>query len=183
MEPGTNQDSYVRIIKWACLFIFLTLFMIGVNTLHQAQLQKLTASSALIKQKSLLISQMHDEMLLISRVQLQIFQASNDQEVRERLRHLSELVSDHLVHYHQLKNITDASDIKLLDQFRADFEQWLHFNKNLSAYANVITDPGFINTLNKVDMALSQLDSNSDERRLLITQIKQDNNHSKGLSN
>jgi hypothetical protein len=173
MELTINQDSYTgATIKWACLFIFLTLCAIGINTLHQDQLQKLMASSELLKQKSFLLSQMHDEMLSISHTQLQILHATNEQQVKENLRHLSELVTDHLVHYYQLKNIVDESDAELLMQFRTGFEQWHDFNETLLGYANVIADSGFINTLNMVDLAFSQLDSDADETLLLISQLR-----------
>ncbi len=172
MELTINQDSNIRkIIKWTFLFIFLTLCAMGINTFHQNQLEKLTANSTLINQKSSLIFQMYDEMLLISRMQLQILHASSEQEVKKNLWQLSELVSDHLLHYHQLKIMADESDVELLNQFRIGFGQWHDFNKNLLGYANVIADSGFINTLNKVDMAFSQLDRDASETMLLITSL------------
>ncbi len=173
MRLTINQDSYIETItKWTCLFIFLTLCAIGINTLHQDQLQKLMTSSTLLKQKSFLVSQMHDEMLSISRTQLQILHASNERQVKENLRHLSELVTDHLVHYYQLKNIADETDAELLMQFKIGFEQWHKFNENLLGYANVIADSDFINTLNMVDLAFSQLDIDADETLLLISQLR-----------
>jgi hypothetical protein len=184
MEITIKQDSYIRkIIKWTCLSVLLMLFAIAINTLHQDRLQKLATNAALLGQKSFLVSQMHKEMLSISRTQLQILHASNQQQIKENLWHLSELVSDHLVHYHQLKNIADESDADLLMQFKIGFEQWHYFNKDLLVYANVVSDSGFINTLNKVDLAFSQFDSNSDKKQLLITQLKQDSNNDKSLSN
>lgn len=173
MELTMNQDSYIgTTIKWTCLFILLTLCAIGINTLHQNQLQKLMTSSALLKQKSFLVSQMHNEMLSISHTQLQILHASNEQQVKENLRHLSELVTDHLFHYYQLKNIADESDAELLMRFRIGFDQWHNFNEDLLGYANVVADTGFINTLNMVDLAFSQLDSDADETLLLISQLR-----------
>jgi hypothetical protein len=143
-----------------------------INTFHQDKLKELAINSALFKQKSFLVSQMHSEMLSISRTQLQVLHSSSEQQAKENLWQLSELVSDHLAHYHQLKNITDDSDAELLMRFRFGFEQWHDFNENLLGYANVISDSGFINTLNKVDLAFSQFDSNSDKKQLLITQLK-----------
>lgn len=188
MELTLNKDAHVRtIIKWTCVFIILTLCVMGINNLHQAYVQeikaKANANAILINQKTFLIIQMHKEMLTISRTQLQILHASSEQEVRDHLWRLSELVSDHLVHYHQLKNITDESDSDLLMQFRSGFDQWHGFNKSLLAYANVVADSGFINILNKVDLAFSQLDSDTDERQVLITQLNQSVNNTKGLSN
>jgi hypothetical protein len=173
MELTINRDSYIeKIIKWTCLFIFLTLCGIGIIKLHQEQLQKLAASSALLKQKSYLVSRMHDEMLSISRTQLLILHASHEDQVRTNLKHLAELVSDHLVHYYQLKKIADESDAELLMKFRMGFEKWHNFNEDLLGYANVIADSGFINTLNMVDMAFSQLDQDADEALLLVSQLR-----------
>jgi hypothetical protein len=173
MELTINQDSYIKtIIKWTCLTILLSLCAFGTNTLHQNQLQKLMANADLFSQKTFLISQMHKEMLLISRKQLQILHASSEQEAREILWSLSELVSDHLIHYHQLKNLADEPDIELLNQFKKGFNRWRAFNKNLLDYANVVSDSGFINTLNKVDMAFSQFDSDATETLLLITKLE-----------
>jgi hypothetical protein len=183
MELTINQDSVIKtIIKWTFLFIVLTLCVFGLNTLHQTQLQKLTEKSTLLNQKSFLVSKLHDQMLLISRAQFQILHASSEEEAKQKLWHLSELISEHLVNFHQLKNISDDSDIELLNKYRVSFDQWHEFNKDLLGYANVISDSGFINTLNKVDLAISQFDSDSDDRRLLITQLKESNDK-KGFSN
>lgn len=168
-----NQDSYVgTIIKWTSLFISLVLCATSMNTLRQQELQKLTADMDLLNQKSSLIFQMHQEMLSMSRMQLQILHASNEEEVRKNLKNLSQLISDHLIHYHQLQSITSESDAPILMRFRIAFEQWHGFNRNLLAYANVVSDTGFINTLNKVDLAFPQFDSSSDEKRLLNYPIK-----------
>ncbi len=184
MELTINQDNYVRtIIKWTSLFIFLTLCVVAINTFHQDRLQKLTVDAELLGQKSFLVSKMYNEMLSISQTQLQILHASSEQQVIENLWYLSELVSEHLVHYHQLKEIADESDADLLMRFKIGFDQWYDFNKNLLAYANVVSDSGFINTLNKVDLAFSQFDNNSDEKQLLITQLKQNIDNVRGLSN
>ncbi|MBL1141246.1 MAG: hypothetical protein D8M62_04330 [Proteobacteria bacterium] len=154
------------------MFIFLTLFTVGVNNLHQKQLRKLTVSSELLKQKSLLISKMHNEMLSISRTQFQLLQASNEQQVINELRQLSDLISDHLIHYYQLKAIADESDAELLMRYRIGFEKWHNFNEDLLGYANVVADSGFINTLKKVDLAFSQLDQDDNKKLLLVSQLR-----------
>ncbi len=173
IELTIRQDSYVgTVMKWTSMFIFLLICGIGINTLHQQQMQKLLTSSNQLKQKSFLVSQMHDEMLSMSRTQLQILHASSDQQVKTYLRHLSELVSDHLIHYYQLKKIADDSDANLLMQFKIGFEQWHDFNENLLSYANIVSDSDFINTLKMVDMAFSQLDQDPEKTLLLISQLK-----------
>lgn len=173
MRLTVNQDSNIgAIMKWACLSILLTLCLLGINSLHQQQLQKLIINSELLKQKSFLVSKMHGEMLSISRMQLQILQASNEQQVKKDLRQLSELLADHLLHYYQLKNIADDSDVELLEKYKVGFKQWHDFNEDLLAYAKVISDSGFINTLNMVDLAFSQLDQDTDKTLLLISQLK-----------
>jgi hypothetical protein len=173
MEIRLNQDSYTWItIKWISLFIFLTLCFSGLYKLHQQQLVKLSANSDALNQKSFLVSKMHDEMLSISRMQLQILHASNEQQVKKDLLLLSELVTDHLIHYYQLKNIADESDAELLMRFRLGFDKWQNFNEDLLGYANVIADSGFINTLNMVDLTISQLDQDADKALLLISQLK-----------
>jgi hypothetical protein len=178
MDLMTNEDCTIgTTIKWAGLFILLTLCAINVNSLHQQQLLKLKHNSELLGQKSFLVSKMHDEMLSISRIQLQLLQASSEQQVRSNLLQLSELISGHLIHYYQLKNIADESDAEILAKFKIGFEKWHDFNESLLAYANIVADAGFINTLNKVDLAISQLDEDSDKALLLISQIqKSDNN-------
>lgn len=159
LEMTVNRGSGSRsIVKWTGLFIWWAFFVSAMLTFHQQQLQKLKVDSELLSQKSFLVSQMHDEMLLISRLQLQILHASNHQQVKEKLMRLSDLVSDHLFHYHQLKSIADDSDVDLLNKFKLGFEKWRDFNEDLLIYANSVSDSGFINILNKVDMAISQLD-------------------------
>jgi len=168
-----RQDNYIgTLFKWTCLSLFFMLCAMLINTLHQDQLQKLTVNSDLFKQKSFLISEMYNEMLSISRMQLEILHSSSEQQIRENLWQLSELVSDHLVHYHQLKSITDESDTELLMSYQISFDKWHGFNNDLLDYANIVSDSGFINILNKVDLAFSQLDSDVDEKLLLVTQLK-----------
>jgi len=169
-----KKDSFFDVIKWIGFFIFLFLCVMGINTLHQQQLQNLKTSSLLLKQKSFLVSQMHEEMLSMSRIQLQIFQASDYQQVKDNLQQLSKLVSNHLVHYHQLNNIADESDTDLLMQFRISFEKWHSFNENLLTYGNVVSDSGFIHILNKVDLAFSQIDLNPDDAIQIIAEFRRD---------
>lgn len=181
MEMAIKRGSGTgSIVKWTGLFILWAFFASAILSFHQQQLQKLKADSELLNQKSFLISQMHDEMLLISRLQLQILHASNYQQVKEKLMRLSDLVSDHLLHYHQLKSIADVTDVDLLEQYKLGLDRWYGFNKDLLAYANVVSDSSFINTLNKIDLAFSQFDDDNNEALLLIAQTKQVNN-SKGL--
>ena len=181
MEITINRDSSINaIIKWTGLFVFLTFCASGLISLHQYQSEKLIFESELLKQKSLLVTQMHNEMLLISRTQLELLHASNEQQVKTKLVSLSALIADHLIHYHQLKKIADESDTVLLNKFKLGFEKWQGFNQDLLTYATIISDPGFIYTLNKVDLAISQLDEN--ETQLLITQLK-NNKNTEYLSN
>ena len=125
-------------------------------------------------QKASLISQMHNEMLLITRSHLQIMHASNEKQIKDHLWKLSGLVSDYLIHYHQLEKIVDNTDDGILEKFNTGFEQWHEFNQNLLSYANVVADSDFINTLNMIDLAFSQFDSNTDESLQTIAQLKQD---------
>ncbi len=172
MELMFEQDRYIKtIMKWT-LFIILLLSAITINTLQQQQLKTLVINSKLLKQKSILVSQMHDEMLTISRTQLQIIQASSEQQIKEKLRYLSILINDYLFHYYQFKDMSDESDAELLVQLKSGFEQWHEFNEDLLTYANVIADSGFINTLNMVDFAISQLDIDAGETTLVITQLE-----------
>lgn len=184
MELLYSQDSVIKkFAKWTALCIFITLSVIGLRTFHSYQLQIITSSNMVTIQKSSLITQMHKEMLSITRTQLQILHASNENEVRELLWKLSELVSDYLIHYHHLEGIADSSDTNLLAQFGTGFDRWHNFNKKLIGYANVVADSGFINTLNIVDLAFSQFNSNTDETLQLIAQLKQDVETAEGLSN
>lgn len=184
MEHTFNQDSYTRtVIKWTSLFIFFAVLAISARSIHHHQLQKLSLGSESFNQKASLITKMHSEMLSMTRTQYQILHASDQSEVKQLLWSLSEQVSAYLVHYHQLEGIADDSDTEILMQFRTGFEQWHGFNKNLLGYANVISDSGFISTLNMIDLAFSQFDSNPDEALLLIAQLKQHVDYQEGVSN
>lgn len=134
-------------------------------------------------QKASLITQMHNEMLLITRSHLQIMHANNEKQIKDQLWKLSGLVSDYLIHYHQLEQIVDDSDKKILEQFKTGFEQWHEFNQNLLSYANVVADSDFITTLNMIGLAFSQFESNSSESLQLVAQLKQDISSDKALSN
>lgn len=184
MRSTVNRDNYIgKIMKWTSLFILLTLSVLAINSFHQQQLKKLLVSSQLLEQKSILVYQMHNEMLLMSQTQLMILHASNQDEVRQSLWRLSEQVSDYLLHYHQLEAIADNTDFETLTKFRTGFEQWHSFNKDLLGYANIVSDTNFINTLNMVDLAFSQFESNSDEAALLIAQLKQNFDNKEESSN
>lgn len=133
-------------------------------------------------QKASLITQMHNEMLLITRSQLQIMHASHEKQIKDQLWKLSGLVSGYLIHYHQLEKIADASDAQLLTEFRAGFNQWYKFNRDLLTYTSVISDSGFINTLNMIDLALTQFNSNTVETSQLISHIKYSSDFENGVS-
>lgn len=170
------QDSYFgAIVKWIGFAILLVISAYIINGIHQRQLQELSVSSALLKQKSLLVSKMHGEMLAISRTHLKILNASNEQQVRQDLHNLSQLISDHLLHYHQLQLIADESDVKLLNKFKIGVEKWYDYNENLLAYANVVSDTGFLKTLSMIDLAFSQIDSNPDDAILIVSQLNKSN--------
>ncbi len=184
MRLTVNRDSYIgKMMKWTGLFILLTLCVLAINSFHQQQLKKLLVSSQLLNQKSVLVYQMHNEMLLMSQTQLMILHASNQDEVRQSLWRLSDQVSDYLLHYHKLESIADNTDFETLIKFRTGFEQWHSFNKDLLGYANIVSDTNFINTLNMVDLAFSQFESNSDEAVLLIAQLKQNFDNKEESSN
>ncbi len=134
-------------------------------------------------QKASLITQMHNEMLLITRTHLQIMHASNEKQIKDQLSKLSGLVSDYLIHYHQLEKIVDNSDEGILEQFKTGFEQWHDYNQSLLSYVNVVADSGFIKTLNRIDLAFSQFDSNTDESIQVIAQLRKDINKGKVFSN
>jgi len=134
-------------------------------------------------QKASLITQMHNEMLLITRSHLQLMHASNEKQIKDQLRKLSGLVSDYLVHYHQLEQIVDSSDGQILEQFNTGFEQWHEYNQNILSYANVVADSGFIKTLNRIDLAFSQFNSNTDESIQIIAQLRKDITNGKVFSN
>lgn len=184
MELAYKQDSYLKTIsKWGALAICLYLCAIGIKTIHSYQLNKIITFNMASVQKASLITQMHNEMLLITRSHLQIMHASNEKQIKDHLWKLSGLVSDYLIHYHQLEKIIDNSDDGILEQFNTGFEQWHEFNQNLLRYANVVSDSDFINTLNRIDLAFSQFDSNTDESLQIIAQLRQDINKEKIFSN
>ncbi|GJM05668.1 MAG: hypothetical protein DHS20C09_16640 [marine bacterium B5-7] len=179
MELAYKQGGFLTTFsKWTALIICLYFCAIGLKTFHHNQMHKITTTNTVSLQKASLITQMHNEMLLITRSHLQIMQASNEQQIREQLWRLSGLVSDYLIHYHELEQIIDNSDERVLRQFKTGFTQWYEFNKDLLSYANVVADSGFINTLNMIDLAFSKFDSNSEETLHLIAQLKKssDNN-------
>lgn len=179
-----KQGSYVgAIFKWLCLSVFLMISGISIYTIHQQKLQNLTSNSNVLVQQSFLVSQMHDEMLAISRTQLQILHASNEQQIRKELYKLSELISDHLMHYHQLQLISDESDADLLDQFKVGIEKWYYYNENLLDYANSVSDTGFLKTLSMINLAFSQIDSNPDDAIQIVAQLKQNIKQLNELSN
>ena len=174
MDITTNRNSNTgAVLKWIALFIFLSLCIISMFLFHQSHSKKLISDSELIKQKSFLVTIMHKEMLLISRTQLELLHATNNEQVKSNLSQLTTLISNHLINYYQFKNIADESDAELLSQFKIGFKKWLDLNDKLLVYANSISDVDFINTLNKVDMAISQLDEEKVERLLLISQLEQ----------
>lgn len=184
MELTCKQDSPIKTIsKWTALLICIYLCAISLKTFHSYQLQKIITVNMESVQKASLITQMHNEMLLITRSQLQILNATNEKQIRDQLWTLSGLVSDYLIHYHQLEQIVDSSDERVLEQFKTGFEQWREFNQNLLNYANLVADSGFINTLNMIDLAFSQFQSNTDESLQLIAQSKQDSSENQTLSN
>lgn len=167
-----RKDKYVEVMKWTGLFIVLLLCATAIFSVHQQQLQKLMAETDLLNKKTHLVSKMHDEMLLITSVQLQILHASSEQQVKLKLQYLSELISNHLINYHQLKAIADESDAELLSKFKISFDKWQVYNQDLISYANAVSDSGFINTLNKVNLTFSQLNEEENDTLLLITQLK-----------
>jgi hypothetical protein len=184
MELAYKQDSLLKTIsKWTALAICLYLCAIGLKTFHSYQLHKIISVNMASVQKASLITQMHNEMLLITRSHLQIMHASNEKQIKDQLWKLSGLISDYLIHYHQLEKIVDSSDEGILEQFNTGFEQWHEFNQNLLSYANVVADSDFINTLNMIDLAFSQFESNTDESLQLMAQLKQDISSDKVLSN
>jgi len=184
MESAYKQDGFIKTIsKWTALAVCIYLCASSLNTFHNNQVQKITASNEVMMQKSFLITQMHNEMLSITRMQLQILHASNDKEAKKLLWDLSSLVSDYLIHFHQLEGIAESSDVLLLTEFRAGFDKWYRFNKDLLNYANVVADTGFINTLSMIDLAFSQFDSDTEESLQLIAQLKRDIGYEKVLSN
>jgi hypothetical protein len=181
-ESGFNQNNVRNvIIRWTAMFMLFSLCVFSALSIHQEQLKKLAVNSELLTQKSSLITQLHKDMLSVTKTQYQILHASNQQEVKQRLVTLSGQVSDYLTHYYQFEQISDSSDTLLLIQFKAGFSKWYQYNKELLSYANSVSDSGFINTLNMVDFAFSRLDT--DEAFLIIAQQKQAVDDVKGISN
>ncbi len=175
-ETSKTRDSYA-LLKCIAISIFMMTCLAVIFHLHQAYTQKLITDNERLNQKKYLVSQMHDEMLTISRVQLELLHVTSEQQAKTKLQRLSTLISEHLVHYYQFKSIADESDSEVLVHFKASFEKWYKFNANLLTYAKVVADSGFINTLSKVDLAISQLDKDSEKTLQLISQIKKlDNN-------
>ncbi len=184
MKLAYKQDSFFKTItKWTAFAICLHLCAIGLKTFHSYQLQKIITINMVSVQKASLITQMHNEMLLITRSHLQIMHANNEKKIKDQLWKLSGLVSDYLIHYRQLERIVDDNDKKVLEQFKTGFEQWHEFNQNLLSYANVVADSGFINTLNMIDLAFSQFESSTNESQQLVAQLKQGISSDKALSN
>ncbi|GEM_PF-2762723 len=182
MESIIKQDRYIgALIKWGCLLVCLSACVFSINTLHQQKLQKLAMQSELLLQKASIITQLHEEMLTITRNQYLILHASDHEQVRQLISNLSVQVTDYLLHYHQLEQIAESSDADLLKQYKFGFKQWHKFNQDLLAYANVVADAGIINSLNMVSLAFTQLDSEPDKPLLLITQ--QDVKDQQDLSN
>jgi hypothetical protein len=172
MELTIKQESFIRtLFKWTLMSVFLTVCAFSINSVHQNQLKKLVSTSDLLKQKSILVSQMHNDMLLISRIQLQILHASSESEVRDKLRRLSNIVTNHLVNYHELKTISSDKDAEILAQFKTSFQKWHEFNKSILGYANIVSDTNFINTLNMIDLAFNQLDSDASEKYVFLSQL------------
>lgn len=172
MELAYKQDSFLKTIsKWTALAICLYLCAIGLKTFHSYQLNKIITVNMESVQKASLITQMHNEMLLITRSHLQIMHASNEKQIRDQLWKLTGLVSDYLIHYHQLEKIVDNSDERVLEQFKTGFQQWHEFNQNLLSYSNIVADSGFISTLNMIDLAFSKFEKEPEERLSLISQL------------
>lgn len=176
MEITTNQNGYTRtMLTWVALFIFISVCETVMTSLHDYHTQKIMTDGELIKEKTFLITEMHKEMLLITRTQLELLHATNETHVITKLSDLSSLVSSYLLNYYQFKNVADEYDVGLLNKFKLSFEKWQGFNEGLLTYANIISDSDFINTLNKVDMAINQLDGN--ETLLLISKLEDSANN------
>lgn len=180
----TNRDKLIKaMLKWTTLFISLMFCVSAISSFHEQQLQKIKVGSDLINQKSFLVRQMHDEMLLITRTQLGLLHATNETQVETQLSSLTILISNHLINYYQLKNITDESDTELLNKFKFNFEKWRNFNEDVLGYANAVSDAGFLKTLGMIDLALSQIDSSPDDAGQIIAQLKQNIEKGQEISN
>lgn len=182
MELRNRQESYGKLlIKGMTLIVVLAVLMPGIKSVHEDYLNSLTINSDFLNKKSFLITQMHQEMLSITRTQYEILHASNHGQVRQLLLSLSNGVSDYLGHYHQFEEIYGSTDTEILNQFNTSFRRWYSFNKDLLYYANVVSDADFINTLNKIDLAFGQFDTDPNEALLLIAGLRKDVNSYKGL--
>ncbi len=157
--------------------------LIGIKSLYNLHKLALIAQSELLKEKSNLTTEMHIEMLSITRTQYEILHSSSHDEVRQSLSSLSNQVSNYLMNYHQLKDLADSSDIEILAQFNRSFNQWHDYNKTLLNYANVVSDVGFIDTLKRIDMAFSQFEMDSSDAILLIAELKRGAVNDNELSN
>ena len=184
MDMTANRSNFIRaVLKWTTLFIFLVFCVSAISSFHQQQLQTLKADSDLINQKSFLVRQMHNEMLLITRTQLGLLHATNETQVKTELSYLTTLISNHLLNYYQFKSITDESDIELLNKFKFNFEKWRNFNEDILGYANAVSDAGFLKTLGMIDLAFSQIDSSPNEAGQIIAQLKQNIEQGQEISN
>lgn len=184
MRTKINQNKLIKALsKWMTIFIFLMFCTNAISSFHQQKLQKLKVNSDLINQKSFLVTQMHNEMLLITRAQLRLLHATSETQVKTQLSSLTTLISNHLVNYYQFKNITDESDKELLNKFKFNFEKWRNFNEDILGYANVISDASFLRTLGMIDLAFSQIDSRPDDAGQIIAQLKQNIEKDQEISN
>ena len=184
MKMTTNWDDFIgAMLKWTTSFIFLIFFVSTISSFHQQHLQKLKSDSDLINEKSFLVRQLHNEMLLITRTQLGLLHATNETQVKTELSYLTTLISNHLVNYYQFKSITDESDIELLNKFKFNFEKWRNFNEDILGYANAVSDAGFLKTLGMIDLAFSQIDSSPNEAGQIIAQLKQNIEQGQEISN
>ena len=171
MESAYKQGGFLTAFsKWTAFIICLYFCVIGLKIFHHDQMHKITTTNTASLQKA--STQMHNEMLFITRSQLQIMQASDEKQVRSQLWKLSGLVSDYLIHYHQLEQIIDDRDEKVLEQFKTGFSRWYEFNKDLLNYANVVADSGFINTLNMIDLSFRKLKKEPEESWVFISQLR-----------
>ena len=184
METVIKQDSTIRSVsKWSGFLIIAALCFSTGKFIHDKRMQELKVESLILIEKSALVTEMHRQMLAITRTQFQILHAGSHQEARQLLWQMSDQISDCLLKFHQLEKIADITDTELLAKFRDGFDQWHHFNQNLLNYANVIADSGFINTLGMVNLALSQFDYDIDDKQFVLTQLKRDAGKGKDLTN
>ena len=84
MELAYKQGRFIKMFaKWIAFGVCITLIVFGLKSYHSYQIQIISSSNVAAIQKSSLIAQMHNEMLSITRTQLQILHASNEDEVRK----------------------------------------------------------------------------------------------------